>query len=139
MGVFDDIGKSFSDVGSFVNQGVNLIQQYYGFDNKWNWTNKTGIFHAADEGIGEITGRNQSRASLNLARDQFSYAQTQAQGLIKQQQWNRQQNDVIGSNNAAAQTATARATSGATFANATPSALGPGFNNQGGQKDFLGL
>jgi hypothetical protein len=142
MGLFDDIGKSvsssFSDVGSFVSKGVQAIGNFYGFDNNGKWTNQGGEFKWMDEAAGEVTGRNQSRASLNLAKDQFSYAQAQAQQLITQQQWNRQQADVLSSNNAGAATRTAAATSGINMTTATPTALGPGFN-MGGSKDFLGL
>lgn len=132
MGLFDDIG-------SFVEKGVKSIGNYYGIDNNGKFSNSGGIFKWIDEGVGEVTGRNQSRASLNLARDQYSYAHAQAAQLIQQQQWNRQQGDIMGSQSAGAATRTAQMGGGANFSNTSPTAMGPGFNSQMPQKDFLGL
>lgn len=160
MGLFDDIGSfvskttsqigkdvsspfssgsSFSGIGDFFGKGLQAIGNYYGFDNSGKWTNSGGVFKWMDEGVGEVTGRNQSRASLNLAKDQFSYAKQQANNLINQQSWNRQQSDIISSQGAAAARATGASTSGATFGNTTPLGMGPGFSGAPGGKDFLGL
>ena len=149
MGLFDDIGKaasnSFSDVGNFLTKGTQAIGNFYGFDNSGKWTGKSGFgaliagdAHMLDEGVGELTCRNQSRAAMNQARDQFNVAQTQAQDLITQQRWNSQQADILASNNAGAQTATNNSRSGINYSNSTPLGQGSGFNGGGG-KDFLGL
>lgn len=157
MGLFDDIGSSvsnigkdvgnsfssggtFSDIGNFVSQGVKSLGNYYGFDNKGKWTNSGGVFKWMDEGLGQITGRNQSRAAMNQAGDQFNQTQQQAKNLITQQRWNNQQADVLASNSAGAASKASSIMSGANYTNSTPLATGPGFSGGGGgQKDFLGL
>lgn len=128
-----------SDVGNAISKGVQAVGNFYGFDNSGKWTNSGGMFKWADEGVGEITGRNQSRAALNLANDQFNYAQQQAQGLVAQQRWNQQQSDIMGSQNAAGITATGRATSGPNYSNSTPMTMGPGGGGASPNKDLLGL
>lgn len=135
-------GDPISKIGDTISKGVQAVGNFYGFDNSGKWSNSGGVFKWADEGIGEVTGRNQSRASLNLARDQFNQSQTQAANLITQQRWNQQQSDILASNTAGASTATAKSTGGINFSNATPMAMGPGFGSGGGgapAKDFLGL
>ena len=131
MGLLD----SFSDVGNAISSGLQAIGSFYGtnlgINNKIKWL---------DEGLGEITGRNQSRAALNLARDQFNYAQQQANNLVVQQNWNSQQKDILSSSAAGAARANAVATGGINYNNATPTSFGPGAPApMGGQKDFLGL
>lgn len=133
-------GNPLNQIGEAISKGTQAIGNFYGFDNSGKWTNQGGQFHALDEGVGEVTGRNQSRAALNLGRDQFNQANTQANNLILQNQWNQKQSDIIASNGAKAATDSAKATSGINFSNATPTAMGPGFGgNPGAGKDFLGL
>jgi hypothetical protein len=130
------------DIGDTISKGVQTVGNYYGFDNSGKWTNSGGVFKWADEGIGEVTGRNQSRAALNLGRDQFNQANQQAQNLVNQQEWNRQQGDILASNQAGAARSSAKAAGGINYGNATPMAMGPGFGGAGSSgagKDFLGL
>lgn len=125
-----------SQIGDSINKGVQAVGNFYGFDNSGKWTNSGGVFHALDEGVGELTGRNQSRAALNLAKDQYNQSRTDANNLITQQQWNRQQSDMMASNTAGA----ARANPGGTgpnYSTTTPLGFGSGANPGG--KDFLGL
>lgn len=132
-------GGSLGDLGHAISQGVQSIGNYYGFDNDGKWTNSGGVFHAIDEGTGELTGRNQSRAALNNAKDQQTQAQTDANTLINQQNWDRQQGDMSASTNAAAATSRARSnpSSGVNYTNSTP--LGWGSSGNPAGKDFLGL
>lgn len=140
MGWLSDVGNDISSAGSgigdFVSQATKSIGNYYGFDSSGKWTNSGGIFKWMDEGLGEVTGRNQSRQALNLSRDQFSYAQQQANDLITQQNWQRQQSDL----NASSAAGAARTSNpmGNNYNNATPLAMGPGAGQPAG-KDFLGL
>lgn len=125
-----------NQVSHTISQGVQAVGNYYGFDNSGKWTNKTGILHAADEGIGELTGRNQSRAALNFAKDQYATAQTQANNLILQQNWDRQNLDQMASGAAGAARASGFATSGANYNNTAPGGFG---SSAPANKDFLGL
>ena len=151
MGFFQDIGNAISggassvgnafssgvaDVGNGLGKFAQGIGSFYGFDSSGKWTNQGGVFHALDEGVGEITGRNQSRAALNLSRDQFNYAQSQANQLIANQQWQRQQGDIAGSQTAGAARANAAYSSTNTPSMSMTTPLGFG---SGSQKDFLGL
>ena len=155
MGIFDSIGNAVSSftksvgndvssvgqgIGNFATQGLKAIGGFYGFDSNGNWTNSGGVFKWMDEGLGEVTGRNESRAALNLATDQFDYAQSQAQGLINQQNWNNQNSATVASQTAGAARAGMAATSGTNYSNATPLAMGPSYGmGAPGGKDFLGL
>lgn len=140
----ENVGKSFSSggsmssIGNFVGKGVQALGNFYGFDNSGKWTNQGGMFKWDDEALGEVDGRNQSRAALNQAGDEFNQQQSQANALIAQQQWNSQQADILSSNTTAANTASASASGGINYGNSTPLAQGGGFS-QGGGKDFLGL
>lgn len=137
------MGSGGGDVGKAINKQINNAGSYFGFNvnNGWKWDGKSGIAHVYDESFGELDGRNKARAALNQSQGQFDIAQKQSADLIAQQQWTKQQNDSTASSTANAATATANATSGLTYANATPQALGPGFNGgpSATKKDFLGL
>lgn len=149
MGLFDDIGKdinnafssgsALSDVGNAIGKGVQVIGNFFGFNNRASWQNNGGLFKWIDEGFGELTGRNQSRASLNFAKDQQMQAEQQANDLLTQQRWNQQQADIAASDQAKALSQTSDARSGINFNNATPLAFGSGFNPASQTKDFLGL
>ena len=147
MSFFNDIGKSISKGVSSLSSGTaagDLLNGATNFVTGGMVGYGKGGFqegyasHPADEALGQVTGRNQSRAALNQSQAQFNLAQQQAQALIAQQQWNAKQADITASNSAGAASRTAALLSGANFSNATPMALGPGFNG-GQQKDFLGL
>jgi hypothetical protein len=135
-GIGDAVSSGAQSIGSGLNQFAKNIGGYYGFDSDGKWTNSGGIFHWLDEGLGEVTGRNQSRAALNLSRDQFNYAQQQASDLVANQQWQRQQGDMAASSAAGAARATAAYSSTNTPSMSMTTPLGFG---SGAQKDFLGL
>lgn len=121
-------------VGNAISKGTQAIGNFYGFDNSGKWTNSGGVFHALDEGVGEVTGRNESRAALNLARDQYNTAQTDANNLVAQQQWNQ-----MTSASAASQTAAASARAGAGTGPTANTTTPLGFGSGAAGKDFLGL
>lgn len=116
----------FSDLVNGATQAVHGVGNYYGFDNTGKWTGQTGIPKALDEGIGELTGRNQQRHALAVAADAASAAVTQQNQLIQQNQQQKQQQDIQASSGAAAIRATSQAQSQqAFFATTTPQAYGP--------------
>lgn len=133
-------GNGFFDK---VVSGLNSAMKFaWGYDaTNGKWSTHGSQYQILDEGLGEVTGRNASRGALNLAREQFNTSQKQAQDLVDQTNWNKQQSDITASNSAAAATASSRATSGVNPNNSTPLGVGPGAMSGAGapQKDFLGL
>lgn len=124
-------------LGDLINVGTQYLTfGLVGYDKKKGKLEAGFLAHAADEGVGELTGRNRSRAALNFAREQFDEQKKQAENLRQQQLWQAKNNDIQASNLAAAQ---ARSSSqDVNFTNKTPLGLGAnGF--QPAQKDFLGL
>lgn len=121
-----------NQIGDAINKGTQAIGNFYSFDSGGG----KGGFRALDEGVGELTGRNQSRAALNLATDQYNQSRTDANNLITQQQWNRQQSDMMASNTAGAARANPGGT-GPSYSTSTPLGFGSGAGPGG--KDFLGL
>ncbi len=154
MGLFDDIGKTldnaFTDVSkalygwdpktgkidignSLAKKGKDEELRFAGYDPKsGQWGGKGSAPSWIDEGFGAISGRNQSRAALNFAKDQAADAKKQAQDLVTQQQWQSQQNDLKASGQAQANNLTNASRNGVNYTNSTP--LGANQN-----KDFLGL
>lgn len=127
-----------SDVGNAISNGTKAIGSFYGFNSSTGqWDNSGGVFHALDEGVGEVTGRNESRAALNQATDQYNQAQTDANNLVAQQQWNQMTGDMQSSQTASA-ARSAAASTGPTYGSTTPLGWGAS-GNPGAQKDFLGL
>lgn len=125
-------------VGNAISKGTQAIGNYYGFDNSGKWTNQGGVFHALDEGVGELTGRNLQRRALNEAGDAENAAQAQAATLLANQRYTAMQSDIAASNGAQAIRQTANASSGMNFNNSTPMAWGNQYTG-GDHQDFLGL
>lgn len=89
------------------------------------------VLHAADEGIGEITGRNLQRQALQESNARLEDAKTQA-GVDLQNTRNQNfANDVAASNQAGAARGTAAA--------AGRAAAGLAYKNLGDNQDYLGL
>lgn len=121
-----------SDALKGVNSAIKWVSSY---DPSTGQQSTHGsVWQAPDEIVGGVTGRNQSRAALNVAKDQYNKAQQDAQNLINQQNWNRMQSDKLASGTAGAARATGVISSGANFTNSTPLGLGAAAG-----RDFLGL
>ena len=98
------------------------------------------VTHAADEGIGQVTGRNMQRAALNQAGDAQIAAQKAADTLVANTNFQDRQRDVQASSAAAGARATAAASSSAfNPANTAAMAVGPGAKLGGDTQNFLGM
>lgn len=140
--VGSDLNSSFNDtvksISNAIGSGVKAYGTYIGFNSSGKWdpgNTSQGIFGA----IRSIDGAASAYDALQQGKSQFDTAQQQAHALIAQNQWNKQQSDVLASQTAGAAAATARSQGGFNYASATPLAMGPGGGATNPNKDFLGL
>src|ERR1700677_3891853 len=91
----------------------------------WNFWGNMGA-QTIGPTVNQITGVTASQDALNLAQQEFQYAQNQNNQTIAQNQWNDQQSQISGSQQAAGAIATQKATSGANPYNSVPTSIGPG-------------